>query len=223
LWRHLDDIYFLRHEAQEIAWHTRRLLPLLARQDIIVRARLAPIGEGIEVLIHAPDEEDLFARICGFFAGMRYSVLQARIHTTRDGHVLDSFLVMDEHSRTAYRDILNYIEFELTEHLKARRPLADIAPGRLPRQLKAFPLQPEAMLSAGVDATSWLLSVTAGDRPGLLYDIARLLSRHGAVVKNARITTLGQRAEDVFVISGERLIQPENRLVVERELIEALR
>jgi len=222
LWQQLDDIYFLRHEAQEIAWHTRRLLPLLGRQEIIVRARLAPIGEGIEVLVHAPDEESLFARICGFFAAMRYSVLQARIHTTRNGRVLDTFLVMDENSRTAYRDILNYIEFELDAHLKSRPPLADIAPGRLPRQLKAFPLQPEAMLSGGVDPDNWLLTVTAGDRPGLLYDIARRLDRHGVRIRTARINTLGQRAEDVFVVSGEGLAQPETRLAVERELIETL-
>ena len=222
LWRQLDDIYFLRHEAQEIAWHTRRLLPLLGREEVIVRARLAPIGEGVEVLVHAPDEPALFARICGFFAGMRYSVLQARIHTTRDGHALDTFLVMDEQSRTAYRDILNYIEFELAAALKTRAPLADIAPGRLPRQMRAFPLRPEAMLSAGVDADHWLLTVTAGDRPGLLYDIARQLGRHGVLIRTARINTLGQRVEDVFVVSGERLTQPEVRLAIERELIDAL-
>ncbi|TCJ17961.1 [protein-PII] uridylyltransferase [Parasulfuritortus cantonensis] len=222
LWQQLDDIYFLRHEAQEIAWHTRRLLPLLGRQDIIVRARLAPIGEGVEVLVHAPDEEALFSRICGFFAGMRYSVLQARIHTTRDGRALDTFLVMDEQSRVAYRDILSYIEFELTETLKARAPLADIAPGRLPRQLKAFPIRPEAMLSAGVDPNAWLLTVKAGDRPGLLYDIARLLGRHRVVVRTARINTMGQRVEDVFVVTGDRLVQPEARLAIERDLIDAL-
>ncbi|MFA5082606.1 MAG: [protein-PII] uridylyltransferase [Hydrogenophilaceae bacterium] len=222
LWQQLDDIYFLRHEAQEIAWHTRRLLPLLGRHDVIVRARLAPIGEGVEVLVYAPDEEALFARICGFFAGMRYSVLQARIHTTRDGRALDTFLVMDEQSRTAYRDILSYIEFELAALLKAHRPLADIAPGRLPRQMKAFPLQPEAMLTAGVDANTWLLTITAGDRPGLLYDITRRLGQHGVMVRTARINTLGQRAEDVFVVSGERLAQPDTRLAIERELIAEL-
>lgn len=223
LWQQLDDIYFLRHEAQEIAWQTRRLLPLLNRHESIVRARLAPIGEGVELLVYTPDEEALFARICGFFAGMRYSVLQARIHTTRNGKALDSFLVMDEQSRAPYRDILSYIEYELTERIKQKSPLTDIGNGRLPRQLKAFPLQPEVMISAGVANEQWLLSITAGDRPGLLYDIARLLSRHGVTVCSARITTLGQRAEDVFVLSGERLLQTEHRLALERALIEALR
>jgi [protein-PII] uridylyltransferase len=222
IWNQLDDVYFLSHEAQEIAWQTRRLLPVVGREEIIVKARLAPIGEGVEVLVHAPDEKALFARICGFFAGMRYSVLQARIHTTQDGYALDSFLVMDESSRTPYRDILNYIEFELTAHLKQHAPLVDIPPGRLSRQLRAFPLQPEASLNASLGENTWLLSVTAGDRPGLLYDVARILSARKANVRSARINTLGQRAEDVFVVEGESLIQPENRLRIEQELLEKL-
>lgn len=223
LWEQLDDVYFLRHEAQEIAWHTRRLLPLLGRQAIIVRARLAPIGEGVEVLVHAPDQHALFARICGFFADMRYSVLQARLHTTRDQHVLDSFLVMDEKNRIPYRDILNYIEFELARHLSAQAPLADAAASRLPRQLRAFPLEPQVSLAAGLDGKTWLLSITAGDRPGLLYDIARRLAAHDIEVESARITTLGQRAEDVFVLVGERLEREDARLRLEKELIETLR
>jgi [protein-PII] uridylyltransferase len=222
IWNQLDDVYFLSHEGQEIAWQTRRLLPVIGREEVIVKARLAPIGEGVEVLVHTPDEKALFARICGFFAAMRYSVLQARIHTTQDGYALDSFLVMDESSRIPYRDILSYIEFELIAHLKKHAPLENAPPGRLSRQLRAFPLQPEISLSASLGENTWLLSVTAGDRPGLLYDIARILSAHQANVRSARINTLGQRAEDVFVVEGESLGQPENRLRIEQELLEKL-
>ena len=222
IWDQLDDVYFLSHEAQEIAWQTRRLLPVIGREEIIIKARLAPIGEGVEVLVHAPDEKALFARICSFFAGMRYSVLQARIHTTQDGYALDSFLVMDDSSRTAYRDILSYIEFELSAHLKRHEPLTDIPPGRLPRQLRAFPLQPEAGFNSSLGQNTWLLSITAGDRPGLLYDIARILSMHKVNVRSARINTLGQRAEDVFVLQGDSLVQPDDRLRIERELLEKL-
>jgi [protein-PII] uridylyltransferase len=222
LWSQLDDTYFLNHEAQELAWQTRRLLPVLGRAEIIVKARLAPFGEGVEVLVHTPDEKALFARICGFFAKMRYSVLQARIHTTRDGYAMDSFLVMDESSRTPYRDILSYIEFELIELLKQRGPLEEFPQARLPRQLRAFPLKPEVMINASLAENSWLLSITAGDRPCLLYDVARILSVHKANVRSARINTQGQRAEDIFVVEGDNLIQPENRLRVEQELLKKL-
>jgi len=220
LWNKLDELYFLSNEAQEIAWQTRRLLPILGREEIIVKARLAPIGEGVEVLVYMPHESSLFARICGFFTGMRYSVLQARVYTTQDNHALDTFLVMDESSRIPYRDILNYIEFELIAHLKRNLPLKDIPHGRLPRQLRAFPLRPKVNMTASIsEEHTWLLSITAGDRSGLLYDIARILSAHEVSVLSARISTMGQRAEDVFVIKGDSLAQLETRLRVEQELL----
>lgn len=223
LWRQLDDLYFLRNEAQEIAWQTRRILPRLGRDPIIVCARLAPIGEGVEVVVYAPDEAALFARICAFFAGMRYSVLAAHAHVTRDGHALDSFLVMDEANRVPYRDILNYIEYELKARLAAGLPLADVQTGRLPRQLRAFPLPPRVDLSRIEGREEWLLTLVAGDRPGLLYDVARCLHDQGVDVRSARVYTLGQRAEDSFVLAGEPLLDPAARLRLEQALYDCLR
>jgi [protein-PII] uridylyltransferase len=67
LWRHLDTAYFLRHDAQEIAWHTRSLHYRVESAAPVVKARLAPFGEGLQVMIYMPDREALFARICGYF------------------------------------------------------------------------------------------------------------------------------------------------------------
>ncbi len=224
LWQRMDDVWFLRLPAQEIAWQTRRLLPLLGRVPVVVRARLAPIGEGIEVLVYAPDQEALFARICGFFAALHYTVLEAKVHSTRDGYALDSFLAMDENNRiTAYRDILSYIEYELAANIRDRPPLAEVAGARLPRQLKSFPLEPKVVLSRVETGHGDLLSVTAGDRPGLLYDIARALTRRRVNVLSAKINTLGQRAEDAFVLEGGLLERPEERRALERELLAVLK
>jgi len=224
LWRRLDDIYFLRQDARDIAWQTRRLLPLLARQNLIVRARLAPVGEGVEVMVFAPDEEALFARICGFFARIGYTILAARIHTTHDGHALDSFYAIDpEHPQVAYRDFLSYIEHELAADLATKPPLGPPSKGRLSRRLKAFPLEPEINLAASENRKDYVLTFTAGDRPGLLAEVARILTEHGASVLTARINTLGQRAEDVFVLAGEALEQSAKRLALEKTLLETLK
>lgn len=224
LWSKLDDVYFLRHEAQEIAWQTRRLLPMLRRESIVVRARLAPIGEGAEVLVYAPDEPGLFAHICGFFAAMQYTVLEARIHTTRDGHALDSFLVMDEANRAIpYRDVLSYIEYELAAALKAKPALTAMSGIRLSRQLKSFPIEPEVSLAPSDSGANYVLSFTAGDRPGLLYDVARTLAQAKVNVSSAKINTLGGRAEDVFVLDCEALAKPGSRLELERALLSALK
>jgi [protein-PII] uridylyltransferase len=223
-WQRLDDLYFLRQEARDIAWQTRRLLPILGRQPRAVRARLAPIGEGVEVLVYAPDEEALFARICAFFARLGYSILAAHVHTTRDGHAVDTFYAVDpEHPQVAYRDFLNYIEHELAAEIEKREALGTPPSGRLPRQLKAFPLDPEVNLIASENGKHYLLSLTAGDRPGLLAQVAYVLHRHGASLSTARINTLGNRAEDVFVLEGESLRQGNVRVALEQDLLNALR
>ncbi len=228
LWKQLDDIYFLRQDARDIAWQTRRLLPVLnaaqSQNDSIVRARLAPVGEGVEVLVFTPDEEALFARICAFFARLGYSILAARIHTTHDGRALDTFYAVDpEHPQVPYRDFLNYIEHELAAELKRHEPLGALPGGRVPRRLKAFPLEPEVSLAPSDNRRDYVLTFTAGDRPGLLAHVAQVLHRHGASVLTARINTLGSRAEDVFVIEGESLERASVRLGLEQDLLGVLK
>jgi [protein-PII] uridylyltransferase len=228
LWNRLDDVYFLRQDARDIAWQTRRLLPVLKSPlnppDSIVRARLAPVGEGVEVMVFTPDEEALFARICDFFARLGYSILAARIHTTRDGRALDTFYAVDqENPQVHYRDFLNYIEHELSAELARHAPLGALPGGRLPRRLKVFPLEPEISLASSDSQRDYLLTFTAGDRPGLLAQVARVLHSHGASVITARINTLGSRAEDVFVLQGETLERASVRLELEQALLNVLK
>ena len=224
LWSRLDEVWFLRLSAQEIAWQTRRLLPVMGREHVVVSARLAPMGEGVEVMVYAPDQPGLFARICGFFASLRYTVLDAKIHATRDGHALDGFLVMDPENRAPpYRDILSYIEYELTARIRDRAALKPVPSGRLPRQLKSFPLEPSIDLSAVESGQGYLLSLTAGDRPGLLYDVAQVLDRHKVNVRSAKVNTLGSRAEDVFLLEGPVLERSNERIALEQELLAVLK
>ena len=84
----------------EIAWHTRILHDRVDAAKPVVKARLAPIGEGLQVLVYTPDQPDLFARICGYFERAGFNILDAKIHTTRDGYALDTFLVMGQGSAT---------------------------------------------------------------------------------------------------------------------------
>ena len=77
----LDVSYFMRHDAAEIAWHTRTLSRHVDAAEPVVRARLSPVGEGLQVLVYAPDRHDLFARICGYFDSAGFSILDAKVHT----------------------------------------------------------------------------------------------------------------------------------------------
>lgn len=223
LWAKFDESYFLRHEAQEIAWHARILSWTKDDGSPVVKARLAPSGEGLQVMIYTPDREDLFARICGFFEQVHFNIVEAKIHSTREGHALDSFVVLDEEQRaTHYRDLLNYIEYELTQQLRAAAPLAAPLRGRVSRHLKHFPITPQVSIRPDDRGTYQVLSVIAGDRPGLLSGMSRVFLAHGIHLHTAKINTLGERAEDTFIIAGNILENTKAVVRFEEDLLQAI-
>lgn len=209
LWAQFDADYFLRHEPHEIAWHTRMLAHRVNSEVPVVKARLSRIGEGLQIMVYTQDRPYLFARICNFFARMSYNIMEAKIHTTQHGYALDSFLVMDaNNSKTVYRDVMNYIEYELAQQLADSTPPAAPNVGRVSRQLKHFPIVPQVGIARD-EKGQHILSIVAGDRPGLLARIAYLLAKHHIELRSAKINTLGSRAEDTFWISGEVLDRPQ--------------
>ena len=180
------------------------LLPHLNSEKPIVRARLSPAGDGIQTMIYMRDRDDLFARICSFFDRMSYNIQEARIHTTRHGYALDSFLVADQSSKSVvYRDLLNFIEYELTQKLMPEQPLETPLQGRLNRQVKHMPISATIHLQREGQSNYHLLDIVAGDRPGLLSQLAHTFLAHGIHLHTAKINTLGNRAEDTFLISGK--------------------
>ncbi|GAB3188376.1 [protein-PII] uridylyltransferase [Hydrogenophaga aquatica] len=229
LWDQLDVSYFMRHQAEEIAWHTRQLSrPLAQRADAtvplhtLVRARLSPVGEGLQVLVYASDQNDLFARICGYFEEASFSILDAKIHTTLDGHALDTFQVVAPTLSDHYRELIAMVEKDLTQAIDTRAPLPTPSKGRLSRRVKSFPVIPRVELHPDEKAQRWLLSVSASDRVGLLYSIARVLAKHKISLQLAKVMTLGERVEDTFLISGAALQYTREQIEIETELLDVL-
>jgi len=224
LWRHLDTPYFMRHGAEEIAWHARHLYWRVEQPAPVVKVRLARSGAGLQVLAYLPDQKHLFARICGFFGRRGLSILEAKIHTTRHGYALDTFAIHDPTDlNVSYRDTIQLIEFELTKALQEERPVEPPIPGRVSRQLKHFPLSPSVEMFPDDKGTHYILEIVAGDRPGLLAQIAWTLANANVNVASAKINTLGDRAEDIFLIDGARLHDEQALLKLETKLYDQLR
>jgi [protein-PII] uridylyltransferase len=222
LWRQLDTGYFLRHDADEIAWHTRHLYHRADSPEPVVRVRVNPSGDGVQVMIYVADQPELFARICGFFARLGYSIAEAKVHTTSHGYALDSFALLDPGEHLAYRDVIALIEHDLAATLKAQAALAAPPAVRLSRQVKHFPITPEVSIRADERGNQHVMSIVAADRPGLLYAIARILGKHGIFIRSAKIATLGERVEDTFLISGAELGNMVKLVHIEQELLDAL-
>ena len=223
LWRQLDTAYFIRHSSDEIAWHARALHYRTAPEQPVVKARLNRHGEGIEVMVYTRDQRDLFARMAGFFSRAGYNIMDAKIHTTQHGYALDSFMLLDLSGRDSDRDMISYIEHELTECLLREGAPEAPASGRLSRQVRHFPIQPQVTIQADEKGSHFVLSVSAADRPGLLYTVATTLAAHGANLHTAKIATLGERVEDTFMITGGDLVDSTRRIRLETELIERLK
>ena len=223
MWQQLDVVYFLRHEASDIAWQTRALYHRLDSSKPVVQCRLAQIGEGLQVTIYCPDQADLFARICSYFEGKNFSILDAKIHTTKNGYALDTFLVTEHNFADHYRDIISLIEHELSELLVAAAPLSTPGRGRLSRLSRSFPIQPTVDLRPDGRGQYYLLYVTASDRTGLLYSIAKVLTAYKVNLHTAKIMTLGERVEDVFLIDGAALNNERKQIQLETDLLDALR
>ncbi|MFO0010447.1 MAG: [protein-PII] uridylyltransferase [Betaproteobacteria bacterium] len=222
LWKQLDVVYFLRHTAKDIAWHTRTLLAHVHAAQPIVRSRLSAAGEGVEVLIYVKDQRELFARVCGYFDSAGLSILDAKIHTTRHGYALDTFLVTDQGRAAHFRSLLAQIEKDLSQWITAAGALPEPVKGRLSRQSRHFPISPMVHLAPDERGSAHLLTITATDRIGLLYATTHILAHHGINIHTAKINTLGERVEDVFLIDGAALETARGQLQLEQDLLEAL-
>ncbi len=222
LWAQLDVSYFLRQGPSDIAWHTRHLYWRVDAEQPIVKARLSPIGEGLELMVYTRDEMDLFARICGYFDSKNLSILDAKIHTTSHGYALDSFLIQHDSHNEFYRETLSLLEAELQDRLIKRQPLEPPVFGRMSRQSRHFPVRPSVDLKPDEKGNQYLLTVSATDRTGLLYSITRLLAQYKVNVQTAKIMTLGERAEDTFLLYGQSLSSGKLQIQLEADLLELL-
>ena len=119
--------------------------------------------------------------------------------------------------------MISYVEHELTDRLYRQTPPEIPSAGRLSRQVRNFPIKAEASIEPDDRGTNYVLTLTAADRPGLLYTVATTLAEHGANLHTAKISTLGERVEDVFLISGGDLGLSSRRIQLETELMERLK
>lgn len=221
IWKKLTLQYFLRHTAEGIAWQTIELAHRDPEDDILVRSRTVAQGTGLEVMVYIEDQHLLFARILAFLQKKRFSVLDARIYTTTDQYALDTFVVSDNGGRDLDA-LIDDVNRELTDWLRNPKPLPETKPARFSRRSRHFPVEPMIKIEPDESGQNYLLSVVCTDRIGLLYDIARVLKQYGINLQTAKIMTMGERVEDVFLIDGPALADIDTTVKLENALMDAV-
>jgi len=192
---------FLRARADLVAWQARALSGSAPGAVIVRLRRLAGATDALDVFVHAPDQDGLFAAIVMTLDRLGFDILQARALDGPGSTIFDTFQVLPRERRQA--PDLPALERALTQML--RGPLDTVQPARRtqPLHLKHFRIKPDLRFETSADGAHTIMSIVCTDRPGLLADIAHCLRDAHLRVHDARIATSGARAEDIFRISGE--------------------
>lgn len=203
VWGAFSDDYFLRHTVDEIVWHTRAVLKKADDGRALVLGREDAARGGTSIFIYTRDQDHLFALVTSLLDQLGLTVLDARIITSRNGYSLDSFTVMEDSGqpitgRPRIKEILRSLRRELNRG--GARPVGSTR--RPDRALKHFPT-PTRISFVDDDANGrTILELVTADRPGLLSRVGQAFVECGIRLQNAKIATLGARAEDTFFITG---------------------
>ena len=201
LWSRLSDEYFLRYQAEEIAWHAATLSEQPPGEDLLVEISEVVRGGGTAIMAYAPYALHSFARITATLDEFGLNVLDARVIPTGDGHNLDTYWVLESDGKplTEQRRVAE-LRRAILKALDERQQWVQVT-RRAPRQVRMFstPLRIEFSQDPANQRT--VLELIAGDRPGLLSRIGRVFQELKIDLENAKITTVGERAEDVFFVS----------------------
>jgi [protein-PII] uridylyltransferase len=203
-WGRLTTTYFLRHTPEEVAWHTRLLADHEPGSDEPIVAVQGQSERGTtSITTYAPHRYNSFARTTAVLDQLGLNIVDARITPTGDGFSLDVYHVLEEDG-TAIADDERREEIEraLWHSLRApdQTPLA--VSRRAPRQHRMFRTAMQIAVTTDERNKRSVLEIVAGDRPGLLCDIGKVLMHERVDLLAAKIMTVGERAEDVFYVAA---------------------
>jgi [protein-PII] uridylyltransferase len=207
LWDQLGDDYFLRENPKDIAWHTRAILEKSSTQEPIVLIRenqTTKFDGATQIFIYTQDMPNLFAASVAILDQLHLTVLDARIITAASNVSLDTYIVLDENGEPLQdSDRIKEIQETLTKGLANPENFPAIVQRRIPRQLKHFDVKTQVTINTDMQNQRTVIELITLDRPGLLARVGRLFMDSGVILQNARIATLGERAEDVFFITDK--------------------
>ncbi|MGV2989065.1 bifunctional uridylyltransferase/uridylyl-removing protein GlnD [Vibrio sp. E150_011] len=218
LWQRFKADYFLRHTHKQIAWHCEHILKSGdPKKPLVLMSKKATRG-GTEVFVYSKDQPALFANVVAELDRRNFNVHDAQIMTSKDGFVLDTFMVLDQHSKkidtTRHAAVIKH----LMRVLESGKP-STIKARRAPRNLKHFNVKTKVDFLPTKSKKRTLMELVALDAPGLLAKVGATFALCDISLHAAKITTIGERAEDLFILTsstGGRLSEEEEEILKQK-------
>ncbi len=225
--RRLPASYWIAEPAEMIVRNLAHMAAADPATPLHVAAVPDPSRGATLVMVLAADHPGLFYRIAAGIHLVGGNIIDARIHTTRDGMALDNFLVQDPLGRPfADAGQLDRLQRGIADALTGRTkllPRLAARPAAHPRAAN-FTVVPNVLVDNKASNRFTVIEVNAQDRPALLSQLAYALFQSKVMLHSAHIATYGERAVDTFYVTdltGDKITGPVRLKTLEKRLLAA--
>ncbi len=203
-WKELEaeDGYFIRYSSDEITWHTLAIASVDDTQLPLVLLRPQTLRGSVEIFVYARNDEGLFSICVATLEQLGLNILDARIITTKNQFILNSFQVLQQ-SGEAIDDIYREVQIvhTLKQNLLNKKSSKPTGTYKQSRQARYFPIKTRISYLKDPQKKYTIIEIVTTDRVGLLSLLSQAFKKFHLQIHNAKITTIGSRAEDVFYLS----------------------
>lgn len=202
IWADLDDDYFLRHTGREIAWQTEAIASVDKDKLPLVLISEKPIRGSTAIFVYSKENDGFFAATTSILGRLNLNIVDARIITSKSGYAIDTYMVLDQNNEAIQEDWQkNEIVSKLTKNLKQPETVKLQAQQSLSRLLKEFDHKTTVFIDDKDNFETTLVHIRALDKPGLLAHIAQALYSCNTRIHGARISSIGEQADNYFYIT----------------------
>ncbi len=207
LWEKFGDEYFLQNSAEDIIWHTQEILNHTGNTILVATKSINKEGQtgATQIFVYIEDQDNLFAATVAVLDQLHLNILDANITTTSDNFSLDTYIILTEQGAPLSDDakIINNVTNKIQQALKNPSEYKEAIQRYIPRRLKNFTIPTEVDIYSDNSTQKTVLEIITRDQPGLLAHLGQIFSTFNIYIHKAKITTLGERVEDVFFITNQ--------------------
>ena len=201
IWNLHTEEYFIRYRANEIAWHTKKLMDNDNSKNGFIDIREQINDESIQIVVYTPQSMRTFVATTGILDELGMNILDARIVPMNNDFSMDTFIFINNDNENQVNEkILVKIKSKLSAFLINTDEGKIKISRRVSRKAKHFSTKPEVIFKTDRNNNRTVIEIITKDQPGLLFKIGSIFTKLNINIETAKIVTIGERAEDVFFV-----------------------